>query len=65
MNALISSPDGGGSLTAGGVLFGYAEVRIPPPQPGTLSPRFEHKGGVGVCTKRQAFCIASIREPSL
>jgi hypothetical protein len=34
MNALISSPDGGGSLTAGGVLFGYAEVRIPPPQPG-------------------------------
>ena len=27
MNALISSPDGGGSLMAGGVLFGYRQCR--------------------------------------
>jgi hypothetical protein len=30
MNALISSPDGGGSLTAGGVLFGYRQCRHQP-----------------------------------
>jgi hypothetical protein len=30
MNALISSPDRGGSLTAGGVLFGYRQCRHQP-----------------------------------
>ena len=30
MNALISSPDGGGSLMAGGVLFGYRQCRHQP-----------------------------------